>query len=30
MYNRFYSQKIIILKEWELTAKGLHNQKGKK
>ena len=29
MYNRFYSQKIIILKKWELTVKGLHNQKGR-
>ena len=29
MYNRFYSQEIIILKKWELTAKGLHNQKCK-
>ena len=30
MYNRFYSQRIIILKEWELTVKGLHNQQVRK
>ncbi len=30
MYNRFYSQRIIILKEWEWTVKGLHNQQVRK